>query len=364
MATLTVTDNDSATGTYSRSIAVQAFAPVNIPPLASFEADPQTGQVPLTVSFDASGTTDTDGTIASYSWDFGDGQTSTGVLTTHEYVVPAIYIINLTVTDDDGATGASTAIVTVTGPATSPSPSSSPDPSVSPSAEPTASASPDPTTSPDPSASPTFTATPDPSVIPSAEPTASASPNPTPSLDPSASPDPTTSPDPSTSPTFTATPDPSTSPEPGENSPPEFVQIPPQEVEPGEVLDLDPTVYDDGLPDPPADLAYQWSVSSGLPQDVKFSDLNSRGTQATFAKDGQYELSLEIFDGEHSVTMTVAVTVQDKNAGSEISITGKRHFTVRPGGTVNIPVVIKVKRPTLTGLIIGISTSIFNFVLE
>jgi subtilisin len=47
--------------------------------------------------------TDSDGTIASYSWDFGDGSTGTGPTTSHTYAEAATYTVTLTVTDDAGA---------------------------------------------------------------------------------------------------------------------------------------------------------------------------------------------------------------------------------------------------------------------
>jgi len=51
-------------------------APPNALPTASFTATPETGEAPLTVSFDAGASDDTDGTIVSYEWDYGDGTTA------------------------------------------------------------------------------------------------------------------------------------------------------------------------------------------------------------------------------------------------------------------------------------------------
>src|SRR6185369_7116393 len=45
----------------------------NSPPVAAAGATPTSGLAPLTVNFDSSGSYDPDGTIASYSWNFGDG---------------------------------------------------------------------------------------------------------------------------------------------------------------------------------------------------------------------------------------------------------------------------------------------------
>ena len=51
------------------------------------------------------GSTDPDGTVESYAWDFGDGDTDVGVAPPHTYAAAGTYTVSLTVTDDDGATG-------------------------------------------------------------------------------------------------------------------------------------------------------------------------------------------------------------------------------------------------------------------
>jgi peptide/nickel transport system substrate-binding protein len=56
-----------------------------------------------TINLDASGSTDPDGEITSYSWELGDGTTKEGSVITHEYDTPGRYIVIVTVTDDDGA---------------------------------------------------------------------------------------------------------------------------------------------------------------------------------------------------------------------------------------------------------------------
>ena len=55
------------------------------------------------ITFDASQSEDEDGSIASYQWDFGDGNTATTKLVTHKYLNPGDYIVSLSVTDDKGA---------------------------------------------------------------------------------------------------------------------------------------------------------------------------------------------------------------------------------------------------------------------
>jgi PKD repeat protein len=67
----------------------------------------------LDATFDATGTVDTDGTIASYAWTFGDGGTATGATPVHSYAAAGTYPVTLTVTDDDGATDTATAQVTL-----------------------------------------------------------------------------------------------------------------------------------------------------------------------------------------------------------------------------------------------------------
>jgi PKD repeat protein len=60
----------------------------------------------LEVAFDAFTSTDPDGSIVSYAWDFGDGQQGTGVTPTHTYTSEGTYTVTLTVTDNDGASRA------------------------------------------------------------------------------------------------------------------------------------------------------------------------------------------------------------------------------------------------------------------
>lgn len=62
----------------------------------------------LTCSFDGSTSTDADGTISSYAWDFGDGETGTGATVDHTYATPGTRTVKLTVTDNVGATHSTT----------------------------------------------------------------------------------------------------------------------------------------------------------------------------------------------------------------------------------------------------------------
>jgi len=68
----------------------------------------------LVCSFDSTGSTD-DGTVVGWSWQFGDGQSSTEQNPQHTYAAAGEYEVTLTVTDDDGASGEAVATVTVAG---------------------------------------------------------------------------------------------------------------------------------------------------------------------------------------------------------------------------------------------------------
>ena len=84
--------------------------PTNVPPVANFSDIISN----LVVNFTDS-STDSDGTIASRSWNFGDGSTSTATSPSHTYAAAGTYSVSLTVTDNSGATNTKTASVTVFG---------------------------------------------------------------------------------------------------------------------------------------------------------------------------------------------------------------------------------------------------------
>jgi PKD repeat protein len=107
---LTVTDDDGASDVVTKTVTVTA-AP-NAKPVAAFTSTTSA----LTASFNASDSGDTDGTIVSYAWNFGDNTTGTGVTPNHTYGQAGTYDVQLTVTDDDGSTDSVTRQVTVTAP--------------------------------------------------------------------------------------------------------------------------------------------------------------------------------------------------------------------------------------------------------
>ena len=107
--TLTVTDNAGASGWTSHQVEVTDPNAPNQPPVASFTAA-VTG---LSVLVDGTATTDADGTVTSYAWDFGDGAAATTATASHVYSSDGPYTITLTAIDNDGAQGTATRTVTV-----------------------------------------------------------------------------------------------------------------------------------------------------------------------------------------------------------------------------------------------------------
>lgn len=107
--TLTVTDDGDATGTASTTATI---TPAPVPPSAN-SGGPYSGTVGTPISFDGTGSSDADGTIAAFAWDFGDGGTATGATPSHSYSVDGTFTVTLTVTDNDGLTGVDSTTATI-----------------------------------------------------------------------------------------------------------------------------------------------------------------------------------------------------------------------------------------------------------
>ncbi len=105
---LTVTDNDGLTDTATTTATI-----VQLQPPVADPNGPYTGTAGVAVQFDGAGSSDPDGTIVSYAWDFGDGNTGTGVSPTHTYSAAGTFTVSLTVTDNDGLTDTATTIATI-----------------------------------------------------------------------------------------------------------------------------------------------------------------------------------------------------------------------------------------------------------
>jgi PKD repeat protein len=87
--------------------------PPNQPPIANFTYSPGNLLVNQSVTFNASSSYDPDGFITNYEWNFGDGTNETGEIVTHSYSSTGNYTVNLTVTDNDGATNSTSKIVDI-----------------------------------------------------------------------------------------------------------------------------------------------------------------------------------------------------------------------------------------------------------
>jgi len=108
-------DRYSGYGMVDAAAAVGGGGPSNQPPVANANG-PYTGQTGSPVSFSSAGSNDPDGTIVGYSWDFGDGATSTQANPSHTYGAAGTYTVTLTVTDDQGATGSNSTSASITDP--------------------------------------------------------------------------------------------------------------------------------------------------------------------------------------------------------------------------------------------------------
>lgn len=93
----------------------------NTPPVASATVTPASGTTTTGFAFSGSGSTDLDGQITGYAWNFGDGASGSGVSVNHQFPAAGSYSVKLTVTDNTGATGVTTIPVTVTANSAAPS---------------------------------------------------------------------------------------------------------------------------------------------------------------------------------------------------------------------------------------------------
>ncbi len=91
----------------------RSYELANTAPTASMTLSASSGFVPFTINFSGAGSTDADGSIITYVWNFGDGATATGAEAAHTYNTPGTYNVTLTVTDDKGGQDTATAQVEV-----------------------------------------------------------------------------------------------------------------------------------------------------------------------------------------------------------------------------------------------------------
>lgn len=110
-ATLTVTDNAGLTN--SKSVQITAAQAANQLPVAIAGASTTSGYASLAVNFSSANSYDPDGYINGYSWNFGNGVTSNQANPSYVYTAPGVYTAILTVTDNRGASSASSVVITV-----------------------------------------------------------------------------------------------------------------------------------------------------------------------------------------------------------------------------------------------------------
>jgi len=104
---------DNAGNLSTSSNTANATTPAcNQAPLANAGPD-QTATVGASVTLNGSGSSDPDGTIASYAWTFGDGGSASGITVNHAYATAGTFVATLTVTDNQGLQGSDTAVVNV-----------------------------------------------------------------------------------------------------------------------------------------------------------------------------------------------------------------------------------------------------------
>ncbi|HKZ47298.1 MAG TPA: PKD domain-containing protein, partial [Thermoplasmata archaeon] len=113
IVTLLVRDDDgSVSGAVTASVTVTSLP--NLGPVAVISVTPgTTGFIGTLFTFNATASSDSDGTVVSYVWDFGNFSLGTGPVVNHTFAVTGTHVVTLTVTDDDNATDLATVTITI-----------------------------------------------------------------------------------------------------------------------------------------------------------------------------------------------------------------------------------------------------------
>lgn len=95
------------------ALAATVPVPAGQPPLVTLAATPTSGTVPFTVNFSSAGSSDPDGSIVAYEWNFGDGSaTASGASASHVYSTAGTYNAALKITDNTGLTTSKAVTIT------------------------------------------------------------------------------------------------------------------------------------------------------------------------------------------------------------------------------------------------------------
>jgi chitodextrinase len=107
---------NAALNSFSRIVEIEAWTDAsvtNVAPVARIGA-PAVSVAGAGIAFSGAASSDPDGTVAGYAWDFGDGTTGSGAALVKAFAAPGVYTVTLTVTDAGGATNVASQMVTVT----------------------------------------------------------------------------------------------------------------------------------------------------------------------------------------------------------------------------------------------------------
>ena len=102
---MTVSGGDLTGGVAAEEVhayLIDLDTPGNTPPVPSFFVVPSSPSFGTPATLDASGSSDSDGSVAGWEWDFGDGIRTSGSVVNHTWAAPGTYPVRLTVRDDDG----------------------------------------------------------------------------------------------------------------------------------------------------------------------------------------------------------------------------------------------------------------------
>lgn len=108
--------NESAFSPSYRLRVPTAVKGNNFLPTAILRTSTLSGVAPLALQLSAAGSTDFDGNITSFFWEFGDGRTAVGSSVSYVFRRPGAFPVKLTVTDNNGSKVVSEKVITVQAP--------------------------------------------------------------------------------------------------------------------------------------------------------------------------------------------------------------------------------------------------------